>query len=193
LRGESNKTRRGFEKIFKMQGIFKHDEVQFQQGNSLFTREKLILENKKFNGVEGVTKRALVLKRFSKRKEFSKKREKITGIVARQISVTNCGSHNQILHRCRRFGRLTLIDRRFVTVDIDGQFGSTVRFHLRRITVDIDGWFDPYGRYRRLVRSKNWSISTIQVDTKINRSTVDIDRRIGHTFKKSVDIEFVYQ
>jgi len=42
-----------------------------------------------------------------------------------------------------------------------------------------------------LIVSKNWSISTIQVNSyQKNRSTVDIDRRSGHTPKKNVDSEF---
>jgi len=44
---------------------------KFQQGNSIWIRKKLMLQNKKFSCVERVIKRAVVLKRFSKCKEFS--------------------------------------------------------------------------------------------------------------------------
>jgi len=94
------------------------------------------------------------------------------------------------VHRCRRFGRLALTDRSVG----HGQYRRSVRFHLRDNTVDIDGRFGyTYGELRSIstVGSFHSTQKLVDIDhigrliQQKNRSTVDIDRRSGHTLKKT--------
>ena len=70
-----------------------------------------------------------------------------------------------------------------------GRYRRSARLHLRRITVDIDGRFG--SKYQKLDDIDHIG----RFIQKKNRSTVEIDRRSGHTLKKlkkSVDIDFAY-
>ena len=94
------------------------------------------------------------------------------------------------LYRCRPFGWLALTDRSVG----HGRYWWSVWFHLRDNTVDIDGQFSyTYGELRLiltvgLVHSTQKLVGINRVSRfiqKQNLSTVDIDRRSGHTLKKT--------
>jgi len=82
-----------------------------------------------------------------------------------------------------------------------GRYRWSVRFHLRDNTVDIDGQFGyTYGKLQSIstVGSVHSTQKLVDINhvgriTQISESTVDIDRRSGHTLKKNSIKKLIFE